>query len=345
MREAVAKGLVELRFRHRVDELTVDRRRRDRRRRQGARAERRRPRPGGVRPRRRPATSRSRAQAVVAHHRRHRRQPRAGAREVAGAARRAARADALRRPRARRRPDARDRARGGRQRDQRRPHVALRRGHPQLGPDLAHARDPDHPRPVVACGSTPAAGGCPARCIPASTRSARSPTSSTPATTTRGSCSPRRSSRRSSRCRAPSRTPTRPRKSSRAVFKERLGSGPPSPVQAFMDHGEDFIVRAQTWPTWCGGMNALTGDDLIDLADLEAPDRGPRPPAREPLRQGRPDHRDPRRPRLLRGQGHARRGAAPDPRPQGRPADRRAAVDPHPQVARRAGDRPRLRAC
>ena len=39
VREAVARGLVELRFRHRVDELTVDRRRRRRRARQGARAE------------------------------------------------------------------------------------------------------------------------------------------------------------------------------------------------------------------------------------------------------------------------------------------------------------------
>ena len=29
------------------------------------------------------------------------------------------------------------------------PDVALHRGHPQLGPDLARPRDPDHPRPVV----------------------------------------------------------------------------------------------------------------------------------------------------------------------------------------------------
>jgi predicted oxidoreductase len=32
-------------------------------------------------------------------------------------------------------------------------------------------------------------------------------------------------------------------KSVRAVLKERIGSGPPGPVQAFMDHGEDFIVE------------------------------------------------------------------------------------------------------
>ncbi|WP_205699110.1 FAD-binding dehydrogenase [Conexibacter sp. SYSU D00693] len=58
-------------------------------------------------------------------------------------------------------------------------------------------------------------------------------------------------------------------KSVRAVLRERLGSGPPSPVQAFMDHGEDFIVR-KTLPELVQGMNALVGEDLIDLASLEA---------------------------------------------------------------------------
>jgi predicted oxidoreductase len=58
-------------------------------------------------------------------------------------------------------------------------------------------------------------------------------------------------------------------KSRRAVLKERLGSGPPGPVQAFMDHGEDFIVEARL-PDLVRRMNQLTGDDLIDLAALEA---------------------------------------------------------------------------
>ena len=58
-------------------------------------------------------------------------------------------------------------------------------------------------------------------------------------------------------------------KSRRAVLKERLGSGPPGPVQAFMDHGEDFIVE-RNLPDLVRGMNALTGEGLIDLADLEA---------------------------------------------------------------------------
>ncbi len=58
-------------------------------------------------------------------------------------------------------------------------------------------------------------------------------------------------------------------KSRRQVFKERLSSGPPSPVQAFMDHGEDFVVE-RDFGALVAGMNALTGDDLIDRADLEA---------------------------------------------------------------------------
>ena len=58
-------------------------------------------------------------------------------------------------------------------------------------------------------------------------------------------------------------------KSKRAVLEERLGSGPPSPVQAFMDHGEDFIVE-RSLPRLVRRMNALAGEDLIDHAALEA---------------------------------------------------------------------------
>ena len=58
-------------------------------------------------------------------------------------------------------------------------------------------------------------------------------------------------------------------KSKRAVLKERLGSGPPSPVQAFMDHGEDFIVE-RSLPQLVRRMNALIGEELIDHGALEA---------------------------------------------------------------------------
>ena len=56
-------------------------------------------------------------------------------------------------------------------------------------------------------------------------------------------------------------------KSVRAVLKERLGSGPPGPVQAFMDHGKDFIVERDL-ASLVRRMNELTGDDLIDHDDL-----------------------------------------------------------------------------
>jgi predicted oxidoreductase len=58
-------------------------------------------------------------------------------------------------------------------------------------------------------------------------------------------------------------------KSVRAVFEERLGSGPPSPVQAFMDKGEDFVVE-RSLPELVRRMNALAGEELIDHAALEA---------------------------------------------------------------------------
>ena len=58
-------------------------------------------------------------------------------------------------------------------------------------------------------------------------------------------------------------------KSIRAVLEDRVGSGPPAPVQAFKDHGEDFIVE-RNLADLVRRMNELTGDDLIDLADMEA---------------------------------------------------------------------------
>ena len=186
VREAAARGLVELRFRHQVDELVIS---------------------GGavtgvrgsvlepssaVRGRAELARGRRRVLARraggVRHLRRHRRQPRAGAAQLAGAARHAADGDGGGRARPRRRADDPDRAGRGRQRHQPRPHVALRRGRPQLGPDLDQPRDPHHPRARRRCGSTRSGAGSRPRSSPASTRSARSPTSCRRATSTPGSC-------------------------------------------------------------------------------------------------------------------------------------------------------------
>jgi len=48
----------------------------------------------------------------------------------------------------------------------------------------------------------------------------------------------------------------------------RVRSGAPGPVEAFKQHGEDFVV-ADTLPELVAGMNALTGDGLLDAAEVE----------------------------------------------------------------------------
>ena len=57
---------------------------------------------------------------------------------------------------------------------------------------------------------------------------------------------------------------------------DRLKPGPPGPVAAFMRHGADFVVESSL-PALVAGMNNLTGEDLIDPAELtrqvEARDR------------------------------------------------------------------------
>ncbi len=49
----------------------------------------------------------------------------------------------------------------------------------------------------------------------------------------------------------------------------RARSGVPAPVQAFVDHGEDFVT-ATTVAGLVGRMNAVTGTDLLDPAVVEA---------------------------------------------------------------------------
>ncbi len=48
----------------------------------------------------------------------------------------------------------------------------------------------------------------------------------------------------------------------------RVRPGAPAPVEAFKQHGADVVV-ARTLPELVAGMNKLTGESLIDLADLE----------------------------------------------------------------------------
>ena len=60
------------------------------------------------------------------------------------------------------------------------------------------------------------------------------------------------------------------------LLLKRLGKEPPGPVQAFMDKGEDFIVR-DTLEALVDGMNGLTGEKRVDASRLrmqiEARDR------------------------------------------------------------------------
>lgn len=65
-------------------------------------------------------------------------------------------------------------------------------------------------------------------------------------------------------------------KSWRQVAKRAVGKGAPAPVEAFKQHGRDFIVR-DTLEELVAGMNALAGNTLLDLAhirqEIEARDR------------------------------------------------------------------------
>lgn len=61
-----------------------------------------------------------------------------------------------------------------------------------------------------------------------------------------------------------------------AKILKRVLPGPPEPIQSFLDHGEDFIIK-HSLEELVNGMNELTGEDLINLDDIrtqiEARDR------------------------------------------------------------------------
>jgi uncharacterized protein len=52
------------------------------------------------------------------------------------------------------------------------------------------------------------------------------------------------------------------------LLLSRVRPGAPAPVQAFLDHGEDFVV-ASSLPDLVEGMNKITSSPLISLDDLE----------------------------------------------------------------------------
>jgi len=54
----------------------------------------------------------------------------------------------------------------------------------------------------------------------------------------------------------------------RAVLKERAGSGAPAPVEAFKQHGIDFVVE-RTLPELVRRMNAITDEPLLELETVQ----------------------------------------------------------------------------
>jgi predicted oxidoreductase len=57
-------------------------------------------------------------------------------------------------------------------------------------------------------------------------------------------------------------------KSIRELISTRMGSGAPAPVEAFKRHGADFVVERDL-TALVRGMNALTDEPLLELADVE----------------------------------------------------------------------------
>ena len=57
-------------------------------------------------------------------------------------------------------------------------------------------------------------------------------------------------------------------KSIREVLKARVGKGAPAPVEAFKRHGADFVVEREL-AALVRGMNAITEQPLLELADVE----------------------------------------------------------------------------
>ena len=118
-------------------------------------------------------------------------------------------------------------------------------------------------------------------------------------------------------------------------------AGRRAPCKAFMDHGKDFVVE-RSLADLVRGMNALTGDEpdrrgrRSRLRSWPATARSANPYAKDGQVTAIHGARRYWADRLTRVAG-----AAPDPRPRRRAADRGTAVHPHAEVARRPRDRPR----
>ncbi len=125
------------------------------------------------------------------------------------------------------------------------------------------------------------------------------------------------------------------------LVKSRLAKGAPGPVEAFKEHGEDFVV-ADNLAELVAGMNRLSRGPRLDLAEIErqivARDRELDNSFSKDLQlMAIANARRSRTDRLVRVAKPHR-----DPRPGPWPAHRRTPQHPDPQDARRAGDQPGL---
>ena len=121
-----------------------------------------------------------------------------------------------------------------------RPHVALHRGHRELGPDLARHGIRILPGPSP-CGSTPAAAGCPRPTSRASTRSEPSPRCDATGHDHSWFVLTMKILEKEFALSGSEQNPDLTGRSLRTVAA-RLRPGPAAPVRAFLDHGADFVV-------------------------------------------------------------------------------------------------------
>ncbi len=105
----------------------------------------------------------------------------------------------------------------------------------------------------------------------------------------------------------------------------RLGRSAPGPVEDFKEHGEDFVV-ADNLRDLVDGMNALTGDGLLDHDEIERQVRGPGRRGRRPV-LGDAQAVGIRTSRRFPATALPDRPTAPPPGPRSRSAHRGAPVD------------------
>ena len=135
-----------------------------------------------------------------------------------------------------------------------RPDVALHRGHPQLGPDLARPRDPDHPRARRRCGSTRPASGCAAPNFPGFDSLGTLREILATGHDYSWFVLTQTIIEKEFALSGSEQNPDITGKDLGFLVKSRLAKGAPGPVEAFKEHGEDFVV-ADNLADLVAGMN------------------------------------------------------------------------------------------